>query len=129
MPFLEFHGTIDPVIDYNGETQDGPTYAIPEVMALWAERNGCSANAQVRTTELSDGKVQKYTWTCGNFEDVVTHYQIGGMGHGWASTWPVDNDEQRYGATPVDGTAIVMDFFARWRLPADLLLDSNRDEL
>lgn len=132
MPFLTFHGTSDPVIDYDGyRTSDGPSWPVQNRMQGWAERNGCPNGAENSTIQLFGGKVQKYSWTCDDFEDVVVHYRIEGFGHGVPTTTPLDNDGQRYGPTFFNATPIVMDFFRAWPLPEPLpeLSQDTRDEL
>jgi len=128
-PFLEFHGTADPVIHYDGKgTPDGETYAVPERMREWATRNGCATAAFfTTTTELFQGHVQRSSWTCGTYEDVVVHYRIEGFGHGIPSSKPMDNDEQRLGPTYFDAMPIVMDFFRRWSLSETI--GGDKDEL
>jgi hypothetical protein len=65
IPFLEFHGTEDTVIDYEGVgTPKGKTFEIPEFTTAWAERNGCQmvhGNASMR---LNGGNVLRYMYFC-----------------------------------------------------------------
>lgn len=83
VPQLRFHGTSDPVIDYRGKgTPDGKSYAVPERMREWAEKNGCKDGKGNVTTSLFGGKVMKYAWSCGGWQDVVTLFRIEGFGHG-----------------------------------------------
>lgn len=83
VPQLRFHGTSDPVIDYEGTgTPDGETYAVPDRMRMWAERNGCAGGKGNITTSLFGGKVMKYGWSCEGWHDVATLYRIEGFGHG-----------------------------------------------
>ncbi|GAB7348325.1 hypothetical protein MBLNU459_g6301t1 [Dothideomycetes sp. NU459] len=83
VPQLRFHGTDDPVIDYEGVgTPDGQTYPVPERVVEWAGTNGCIRNDGNTTTSLYGGKVVKFTWSCEGHEDVVTLYRIEGFGHG-----------------------------------------------
>ena len=113
--FLEFHGTSDPVIHYDGkDTPDGPTYPLYERMRGWADLNGCSP--ENTTTRLFDGHVQKYTWSSNKYQEVVIHYRIEGFGHGFPTTTPLDNDDQRFGPTYFNATLMILDFFRRWSI-------------
>lgn len=127
IPMLDFHGDTDPVIHYDGKTTpDGPTYNIFSWIQGWAHRNGCPKGDNGKMISLYGGKVKKTVWTCGGAEDVVEHYKIAGFGHGWPTTFPLNNDEQRHGPTYFNATPIVLDFFQRFRLDST---KSERQEL
>lgn len=114
VPILEFHGDSDPVIHYDGKTTpDGVTYNIFEWVKDWAGRNGCQGDGQ--RTLMYDGNVERYSWKHKE-EEVLIHYYIHGFGHGWPSTYPLNNDEQRHGPTYFNGTPIVLDFFNHFSL-------------
>ena len=115
VPIMEFHGSKDPIIHYDGKTTpDGHTYSLPEWLQDWAGRNGCEGSEdQNSTSVLYDGGVERSAWTCHGRKDVVVHYYIHGFGHGWPTTTPLDNDFQRYGPTYFNATPIVMDFFEK----------------
>lgn len=118
VPIMEFHGEKDPVIHYDGKTTpDGETYNLPEWLKDWAVRNGCSPDTQKQTTLLYNGKVERSSWACDTQGEVVIHYYIHGFGHGWPTTTPLDNDDQRYGSTYFNATPIVLDFFSSHVLP------------
>lgn len=135
VPFLEFHGTKDPVVDYDGErTPDGPSWSVADRMQHWARVNGCAEGAGNETVMLYEGHVWRYAFSCGENEDggnedVVQQYRIEGFGHGVPTTTPLDNDGQRYGPTWFNATPVVLEFFGRWRLPDELLMEDYRDEL
>ena len=115
IPMMEFHGSKDPVISYDGiTTPDGPTFSIPGWLQSWAKRNNCDSAEKIT---LYDGGVEKSAWSAGAQKEVLIHYYIHGFGHGWPTTRPLDNDDQRYGPTYFNATPIVMDFFKRWQLP------------
>ena len=108
LPILEFHGDKDPVIHYDGQTTpDGPSYPVFQWIQDWATRNGCGDS---KHSVLFNGNVERYSW---NHEqrEVVIRYYIHGFGHGWPTTRPLNNDEQRHGPTYFNATPIVLDFF------------------
>lgn len=115
VPILEFHGSKDPVIHYDGKTTpDGETYNVLKWVKGWAKRNGCTVEDSKPTPEF-DGKVERYSWSRDG-KEVVVHYHIDGFGHGWPSTYPLNNDEQRHGPTYFNGTPVVLDFFRKFSL-------------
>ena len=129
VPILEFHGNKDPVEHYDGKTTpDGEAYSIPEWLRSWAQRNKCPDAMTNSTTPLYGGNVTKFSWSCGGFPEVVVHYLIQGFGHGWPTTYPLNNDFQRLGPTYFNATPVVMDFFQKWKLDEDLG-SRIRDEL
>ncbi|KAL1302032.1 hypothetical protein AAFC00_002481 [Neodothiora populina] len=131
-PMLWFFGTKDPVIDIGGkDTPDGETYPVEQRMKGWAGRNGCDID-RPKVMSLHDGRVEWTKWSGQRYgRDVVQLYKVKGWGHGVANSWSMDNDYQRYGPTPFDGTSIIMDFFKAW--PAGAMGEPydrhERDEL
>ena len=114
LPILEFHGDKDPVIHYDGKTTpDGPSYPVNQWLEDWVKRNGC--NPQSQRELLYDGKVERFTWYRNN-QEIVVHYYIHGFGHGWPTTRPLNNDEERHGPTYFDATPIVLGFFRKFSL-------------
>lgn len=81
VPFIEFHGTGDQVVPYEGGIL-GPTgggfEGVPTLMETWAEFNGCEATPVERN--VSDSVVFREFQDC----DVPTgHYVVAGGGHTW----------------------------------------------
>lgn len=81
VPFIEFHGTVDQVVPYEGGIL-GPTgggfEGVPTLMDTWAEFNGCGATPVER--KVSDSVVFREFQDC----DVPTgHYVVAGGGHTW----------------------------------------------
>ncbi len=114
IPIMEFHGSKDPVIHYDGNTTpDGPTFSLPKWLDDWAKRNKCD---DVKRTMEYDGNVDRSAWSRDGQQDVLVHYYIHGFGHGWPSTRPLDNDDQRHGPTYFNATPIILDFFKKWPL-------------
>ncbi|TKA75674.1 hypothetical protein B0A49_06582 [Cryomyces minteri] len=111
-PFLEFHGSKDPVIHYDGDnTPDGPTYNPLEYVQRF-----CSDDAEGTAKKSYGEDVEEYYLSCEGVQDAVQHYWIKDFGHGWPTTTKLSNDDQRYGPTFFNATPIVMRFFRRWSL-------------
>ncbi|GAA4619404.1 PHB depolymerase family esterase [Saccharopolyspora hordei] len=105
-PVLDFHGTADGTIPYDGDPAKGLP-PVPDWMAGWAERNGCADEPVVR--DHGDG-VQVSTWHGCDRGSTVVHYRVEGLGHDWPSTHP--NPDSDVPAV-LDATPIIEDFFAR----------------
>ncbi|RDL31362.1 putative poly(3-hydroxybutyrate) depolymerase [Venustampulla echinocandica] len=113
IPIIEFHGSADKVISYDGGYQDGDCLpSIPHWVREWSKRDGYGASN--KTTDLHHGKVQKYEYGGGKGNlGVVTHYLTQGLGHAWPSTLPnSDNPNGTY----FDATPIIIDFFNKYTL-------------
>lgn len=106
VPILEFHGSADDTIPYNGGARrDRCLPTIPHFIKAWADRNGLGTNNI--TTVQSSGHVKEYEFgQSSGLRGINTHYWIDGMGH----TWP--NAKSNY----LNGTPVVMDFFSKWTL-------------
>jgi polyhydroxybutyrate depolymerase len=75
---LDFHGTGDLIVPYDG---GGPGYpAVPEMMAGWAARNGCTGASE---STLVMGAVSCETWPDCEGGVEVTLCTIDGGGHCW----------------------------------------------
>jgi polyhydroxybutyrate depolymerase len=86
IPVIEFHGTADAAVPYNGGVRDLP--AIPDWVAGWAERNGCKDRA---ADEKIGKDVTVRAWTgCAE----VRHVAIEEGGH----TWPGADSDSGDGA-------------------------------
>ncbi|MGW1676786.1 alpha/beta hydrolase family esterase [Saccharopolyspora sp. NPDC002376] len=108
-PILDFHGTGDSTIPYDGDRSKGLP-PIPDWLASWADRNDCAAEPVVR--DRGNG-VQVSTWRGCDRGSAVVHYRIEGLGHYWPSTHPNPDSD---GPTVLDATPIIMDFFTRHQL-------------
>lgn len=108
VPVVEFHGTADPVIPYDGGTSHA---AALEPVTQWldeqAQRSGC-ASSPTRTAIGSD--VTQQQWCGCQGRGALTHYRIEGGGH----TWPGATATSGPGATTqtISATRIIEDFFA-----------------
>ncbi len=106
VPILEFHGTDDSVIHYQGGTSHGENYpAVPTWLNTWIEKDRCMSSS--RHDIGSD--VVEFDWSHCAFGTEVTHYQILGGGH----TWPGATTPSGEGTTTqtISATAILWDFF------------------
>ena len=122
---LEFHGTADPVIHYDGKsTPDGVSFSLPDFFEIWCRRNEIDP-ASGSEEELWDGEVTRYVWKAASrgreagddkLEEMLVHYRIRGFGHGWPTKRHLNNDDQRKGPTKFEGTPIVLNFFRGFRL-------------
>ena len=112
IPVLEFHGTADETIPYDGGARRGECLpSVPHMLREWAKRDGLGSKNE--TTELYDGKVHRYRYGEGDDDGLVMHYRIEGLGHAWPSQKPNgDNPDGTY----LDATPLIMDFFKEWTL-------------
>ncbi|NVO83422.1 extracellular catalytic domain type 1 short-chain-length polyhydroxyalkanoate depolymerase [Hymenobacter terrestris] len=84
VPVLEIHGTADGTVPYQG---NGLFVPIPELVAAWAQRNGCNPTPvitpipDINTTDGSTAERQVFSG--GRNGSVVEHYRIIGGGHTW----------------------------------------------
>lgn len=116
---VAFHGTADPVSNYNGGNyKGGNTYSAQQTAQFWATADGCPATpatTQIPDT-LSDGsKVTdtKQTWSPCKGGTSVTFYTIEGGGH----AWPGSSDVGKYGpaSTRVDASQVIWDTLSPMR--------------
>lgn len=112
VPVLEFHGTSDPIVSYDGR----PFYKLPPItdwLQEWATRNGCGANP---STIFQQDDVTAEQWPDCAQGSTLIHYRITGGGH----TWPGAINVPVLGATThtIDATAIMWDFFQQHPLPS-----------
>lgn len=77
VPMLEFHGTADTIVPYNGNNTFPP---IPQWLQDWATRDGCASGP---TTFFQQNDVTGEQWSACQQQALVTHYRIQGGGHGW----------------------------------------------
>ena len=119
VPMLFMHGTEDPLIPYAGGDiapqfggSRGTAYSVPDTMALWAARNGCSGRttqAVLNSRPLDGTSAAIYAYT--GCRAPLMHVLIDGMGHAWPG--------QRQGliglvtgraSREIDGNLAVLDF-------------------
>jgi polyhydroxybutyrate depolymerase len=110
-PYMEFHGTSDPIVHYNGETALNFS-PVMQTMQDWATRDGCASGP---TTFFQQADVTGFKWTNCQGEVMVQHYRITGGGH----SWPGATRPSPFGATThtVSATTLGWQFFQRYQLP------------
>ena len=110
VPVMHFHGTLDPLVPYNGGSALGfPSVA--ESTAGWVMRNGCSAS----TTDIySHGDATCTQWDCPTDGETVL-CTIDGGGHTWPGGTPVPALGKT--STDLDATSEMLDFFDRHPMP------------
>jgi polyhydroxybutyrate depolymerase len=114
LPVLEFHGSNDTTIPYEGG--DGLGGSLPDIGAWldwWAKWNGCPEDGK-KVSEVAEGEVQVTSWDCGkNRDKEVIGYKVAGLGHDWPSLTPnLDNDKP----SVIEATSVIMKWFAKWSL-------------
>ncbi len=99
-PILDFHGTADTTIPYDGNPAKGLP-AVPDWLAAWSTRDGCRPDP-VSWTPVAGVVAQKWL-SC-----ALEHYRVEGAGHVWPSTRPNADS-----ATPtvIDATPVIWRFF------------------
>jgi polyhydroxybutyrate depolymerase len=98
---IDFHGTADTTIPYNGNPDKGLP-PIQDWMKQWAQRDNCFPWP---LTFSPQDKVQVQVWLGLNCS--LVHYQITGAGHVWPSTQP-NNDSKT--PTVMDATPVIWNF-------------------
>ncbi|KAK3673262.1 hypothetical protein LTR78_006807 [Recurvomyces mirabilis] len=119
---MESHGNIDTVISpYGGPGSGGDLPDILEWVSWWGQRD-CGADA----TPVYDTTPAGYnitTYSCGDWDDVVVHYQLYNLGHCWPSSTGTNFDALHISETQnctgdrdLAYTPVVLDFFSKWTL-------------
>jgi polyhydroxybutyrate depolymerase len=91
IPILDFHGTADTVVPYNGgQSHGGTEVSIDNFRQGWALRNGCQGNATIShlSKEIDPQQlVEIQTWniTC-KVGGIVIGYKISEGQHSWPRT-------------------------------------------
>ncbi|MFL5698919.1 MAG: alpha/beta hydrolase family esterase [Ktedonobacteraceae bacterium] len=81
VPLLEFHGTADRVVPYNGSER----HQYPSILAWlqgWATRDGCTMGPTIFYTQ---GNVSGLEWKDCRASATVVHFRLQGEGHVWPS--------------------------------------------
>lgn len=114
VPVIEFHGTADATIPYDGDAGRGLP-AIRDWVGAWAERNGCATGPDAEATA---DDVTTYRWTDCAAGAEVTHVAVLGGGH----TWPGEDSYSGggYATHSIEAHEVMWDFLRDERLPAHL---------
>jgi polyhydroxybutyrate depolymerase len=104
-PMMEFHGTSDPLVFYNGR----PLVQLPPIptwLQGWATLDGCTSGP---TTFFQQADVTGEQWSGCKSNSAVIHYRIQGGGHTWPGAIPVPV----LGATThtINATMLMWQFF------------------
>lgn len=112
-PIAHFHGTADPLVNYNG------TVGIPPVLTTinwWVTKNNSSSspvyNALTNTNLADSSTVEKYYYAAGPNGSETTFYKIIKGGHTWPGAAPVPP----FGFTNLDINAsqLIGTFFSQY---------------
>lgn len=117
VPIIEFHGTADPLVPYNGQ----PKRHEPPVMtwlAFWANKDGCQPSPQ--QTALSS-QIIRFQWTGCRGGATIVHYRLIGGIHRWpAILFPTGNQPPSR-TQPLDAANVIWQFFKQHPLPVKYL--------
>jgi len=86
-PFMEIHGTADPVITYSGVGGAQTCMPTDSVVKYWVNFNNCNTSAaltnlpDINTFDLCT--VEHYVYTSGNLDGTVELYKVINGGHQW----------------------------------------------
>jgi polyhydroxybutyrate depolymerase len=123
VPVVAFHGTGDPINPYAGGGPSYWGYSIDVTLKRWIAQNRCRPNP-IRVAVAPD--VERLTYPSCAGEAELTFYRLDGAGHVWpGSAFPFPPERFGAMADTVDATAVMLDFFARHRLPA---IASSQDQ-
>ncbi len=103
VPILEFHGTADKIVPYDG-TSLLPT--IPDWLASWTAIDGCHSQPSIF---YQSGNITGERWTGCRDDMLIEHYRIDGGKHHWPT-------QQHDG---LDATAVIWSFFQNYALPTE----------
>ena len=112
VPMIEFHGTADPEIPYNGGSSwisPRPFPNVPRWTANWARRNRCGATP-IESTAAADVIRRTYT-NCADDATVVL-YTVQGGGHTWPGGTPLPKWFVGRTTHSVDATRLMWAFFS-----------------
>lgn len=104
---VDFHGTADPIVNYNGEASSHgePLPPLPAWVQNWADHDHC---APATTTQIGPDVTEIAYQHCAH-DTAVTHYKIAGAGH----TWPGELVDSGPGSAThtISATDILWTFF------------------
>ncbi|PRP77799.1 ferulic acid esterase (FaeA) [Planoprotostelium fungivorum] len=124
IPLMDFHGTADDVIPYNGGFSNNANItASPFFVSEWASRLNCDLTASTLQT-IGGGVVNQTTWTTGCRAGAqVVHFKIQDMDHAWPRTTLPNLCNGLAGNNDCDPTVInandyILPFFTQYPLPS-----------
>ena len=113
LPLIHFHGTTDPLVNYNGTFGISP---VETTIKWWVDRNKCTKTpiiTPIPNTNANDGStVEQYVYGNGTNKSEVIFYKITNGGH----TWPGAPTNLPFGNTNQDLNAsqLIWAFFKRY---------------
>jgi polyhydroxybutyrate depolymerase len=111
MSLMQFHGTLDPLVPYDGSTTLGFP-PVEKTIADWATRSGCNGTTR-DSFDHGDVKCVTYDGCAQNAE--VVRCTVTGGGHTWPGGLPVPS--LGYTTNDIHATDAMWDFFVRHPLP------------
>ncbi len=112
VPVMEFHGTLDPLVPYDGSATLGfPSVA--DTFAGWATRDGCTDATPAQTYANADAHCSTYSQCASGA--TVTLCTIDGGGHTWPGGLPVP--ALGYTSPNISATNEMWTFFAAHPMP------------
>jgi polyhydroxybutyrate depolymerase len=121
VPLLEFHGTADWVVPYNGSMSKH----YPPILAWlqgWATRDGCTMGPTLFYKQVN---VKGLEWTNCRGNATVVHFRIQGEGHTWPSVTFNVSFNTSGGSTgttvkALSASALIWSFFQQHPLPGSV---------
>lgn len=114
LPVMHFHGTTDPLVNYNGVPPILPP--IDTTIRWWVNHNNCNTNpvfTQIPDANTNDSStVEEYYYNGGVGGSEVTFYKVINGGHTWSGAVPVPplgNTNQ-----DINQSALIGTFFSRF---------------
>ena len=122
VPLIAFHGTADPIVPYSGGNSrrfDLPFPAIPDWIAEYARRGGCTGDPKPLPGNGEASGIQ-YSNDSGNMD--VVFYTIQGGGHSWPGGGSLPKIIVGHTSQDIDATRTIWDFFQKHPLPTSTKL-------
>ncbi|GED98524.1 polyhydroxybutyrate depolymerase [Gordonia crocea] len=106
---IEFHGTADPIVPYDGTRKFGyPLPAIPQEVGGWVRQAGCQPPVQRR---IAAETVRTDWYLCRPLGIMISHVRIDGGTH----RWPGSTDAGWRPSNRINAAALIWQFFALQR--------------
>lgn len=125
VPVMEFHGTADPVVNYNGTL--AVSEAISKVLALWQQNNGCDVEPikePIPNINASDNTTtEKWTYNNCAQDRKLVHFKVTNGGH----TWPGSAINNGVTSQDFNASEEIWLFFKQYTL--DFTQDVNGSEI
>jgi polyhydroxybutyrate depolymerase len=119
LPIIDFHGTSDPLVPYDGGTPILPTLgaglvftSVADTMRFWQLNNGCSGD---KKTIYQHGDATCVEWPDCQARATTVLCTIDGGGHTWPGGLPVPPLGKT--SSDLDATSTMLDFFQAHPLP------------